>query len=324
VQTEFVITAGEQPKRLDIFLVHREPKLSRAALQRMISAGWVRVNHQLAKSSQRIKPGDVIIVDSPVAAPLHLQGQPRPLEILFEDRVCLVLNKPAGIVVHPSPGHWSNTLLNALLDHCAGLSEPATAGLVHRLDKDTSGVMVIAKTEGAHRSLAVQFESHSITRHYEALIAGVPAVSKGRIECAIGPDRQNFKRTSRHTLQPRAAVTEFRVEETFDVGAARVVLRPQTGRTHQIRTHLQSIGHPILGDRAYGGERVSSIMGYEIPRVMLHAHMLGFVHPITGTYCEFMVGAPQDYEALRDLLKFEARRCADSGYSESPEICRSR
>lgn len=302
MQTEFVITAGEQPKRLDVFLVHREPKLSRAALQRMITAGWVRVNDQLAKSSQRIQAGDVIVFDSPQAAPLRLHGQLRPLEIMFEDRACLVLNKPAGIVVHPAPGHWTNTLFNALLDHCARLSEPASPGLVHRLDKDTSGVMVIAKTQAAHRSLAVQFESHSITRHYEALIAGVPTVSEGRIERGIGPDRQNFKRTSTHTLHPKVAITEFQVEETFDAIAARLLLRPQTGRTHQIRTHLKTIGHPILGDCVYGGERVASIKGYEIPRVMLHARTLGFTHPIIGSYCEFTVPAPQDFDDVRDVL----------------------
>ncbi|MBI4002924.1 MAG: RluA family pseudouridine synthase [Nitrospira defluvii] len=303
MQTEFVISAGEQPKRLDVFLVHREPKLSRAALQRMITAGWVRVNDQIAKSSQRIKAGDVIAFDTPQAAPLRLNGQTTRLEILFEDRACLVLNKPAGIVAHPAPGHWSNTLLNALLDHCARLGEPATPGLVHRLDKDTSGVMVIAKTAEAHRGLAVQFECHSITRHYEALVSGVPAAPEGRIECAIGPDRQNPKRTSTRTLQPKAAVTEYRVEDTFGVVAAHVLLRPHTGRTHQIRTHLQAIGHPILGDRAYGGEKVGATDGYDIPRVMLHARTLGFTHPVTEVYCEFTVAAPPDFDAMHHLLR---------------------
>jgi 23S rRNA pseudouridine1911/1915/1917 synthase len=317
MQTEFIITAGERTKRLDLFLVHREPKLSRAALQRLITAGRVRVNDQLAKSSQRIKPGDMIVFDSPQPAPLRVLGQRKALEILFEDRVCLILNKPAGIVVHPAPGHWSNTLLNALLEHCAHANEPATPGLVHRLDKDTSGVMVVAKTAEAHRGLALQFEAHSITRRYEALIAGVPAVVEGKIECAIGPDRDNFTRTSTHTFQPKAAVTEFEVEETFGV-AARIVLRPQTGRTHQIRTHLQMIGHPILGDRAYGGERVTSIDGYGIPRVMLHARTLGFLHPTARKYCEFTVAAPQDFIGLRTVLHVGmVRRTGQSSKGES-------
>ena len=223
MQTEFVISAGEQPKRLDVFLVHREPKLSRAALQRMITAGWVRVNSLIAKSSQRIKAGDVIVFDAPQAAPLRIDGETKQLEILFEDHACLVLNKPVGIVVHPSPGHWSNTLLNALLDHCARGGAVATPGVVHRLDKDTSGVMVVAKTEEAHRKLSVQFERHSITRHYEALVVGVPAKSEGRIEAALGPDRHHPKRTSTQTLQPKRAVTDYRVEEAFGEAAARIV-----------------------------------------------------------------------------------------------------
>lgn len=306
MQTEFVITAGEQPKRLDVFLVHREPKLSRAALQRMITAGWVRVNDRIAKSSQRIKAGDEIAFDTPQAAPLRLNGQATLLEILFEDRACLVLNKPAGVVAHPAPGHWSNTLLNALLDHCARLEEPATPSLVHRLDKETSGVMVVAKTAEAHRGLAVQFECHSITRNYEALVWGVPTQQEGRIDYAIGPDRQNPKRTSMRTLQAKASVTEYQVEEAFGAVAARVLLRPHTGRTHQIRTHLQTIGHPILGDRAYGGEKVGATDGYEIPRVMLHARRLGFTHPITEMYCEFAVAAPSDFEAVRHMLHLGA------------------
>ncbi len=318
MQTEFVITAGEQPKRLDVFLVHREPKLSRAALQRMITAGWVRVNDQIAKSSQRIKAGDVIVFDSPQAAPLQLDGQTRRLEILFEDRVCLVLNKPAGIVVHPAPGHWSNTLLNGLLDHCVREGEATTPGVVHRLDKDTSGVMVVAKTVTAHRGLAVQFESHSITRHYEALVSGVPVASEGRIDCAIGPDREDPKRTSARTLQPKAAVTEYGVEEAFGAVAARVLLRPHTGRTHQIRAHLQAIGHPILGDRVYGGDRVSEIYDDVVPRVMLHARTLGFAHPVTEVYREFTVAAPADFDAVRHRLHLGAAGRTDECLQREP------
>lgn len=302
MQTAFVISAGEQPKRLDVFLVHREPKLSRAALQRMITAGWVRVNSQIAKSSQRIKAGDVIVFDAPQAAPLRIDGETKQLEILFEDHACLVLNKPAGIVIHPSPGHWSNTLLNALLDHCARGGAVATPGVVHRLDKDTSGVMVVAKTEEAHRKLSVQFERHSITRHYEALVVGLPAKSEGRIEAALGPDRHNPKRTSTQTLQPKRAVTDYRVEEAFGEAAAHIVLSPHTGRTHQIRAHLQSINHPILGDQVYGGERVGAITGYEIPRVMLHARRLGFTHPVTGMYGEWTADTPSDFDGVRGVL----------------------
>lgn len=302
MQTEFVISAGEQPKRLDVFLVHRQPKLSRAALQRMITAGWVRLNDLPAKPSQRIKAGDVVAFDTPQAAPLRIAGQPASLEILFEDHSCLVLNKPAGVVVHPAPGHWSNTLLNALLDHCAGRREPATPGLVHRLDKDTSGVMVVAKTADAHRGLAMQFECHSISRQYDALVWGVPAHQEGRIEFAIGPDRQNPQRTSTHTSQPKASMTEYHVEESFGAIGARMLLTPHTGRTHQIRTHLQAIGHPILGDVVYGGGRVGMLKERKIPRVMLHARRLGFTHPLTFLYREFTAPAPSDFDAVHHAL----------------------
>ncbi|MBA2484776.1 MAG: RluA family pseudouridine synthase [Nitrospira sp.] len=322
MQTEFVISAGEQPKRLDVFLVHRQPKLSRAALQRMISAGWVRINNQSAKPSQKIKTGDVVTFDTPLVAPLRLAGQTASLEILYEDHWCLVLNKPAGVVVHPAPGHWSNTLLNALLDHCARSSETATPGLVHRLDKATSGVMVIPKTAEAHRRLAVQFECHSITRYYEALVWGIPEQPEGGIDFAIGPDHQNPKRTSTRTFQPKVSLTEYQVEEAFGTVAARIVLRPRTGRTHQIRTHLLAIGHPILGDKTYGGDRVGAIGGYEFQRGMLHARKLGFTHPVTNAHCEFTIAAPPDFNGAHHALRQATFHEGGSArYSESPEIC---
>ncbi|MCC2641184.1 MAG: rluD1 [Nitrospira sp.] len=306
MQTEFHISAGEQSKRLDLFLVYRQPKLSRAALQRMIASGWVRINDRPAKPSQRIKAGDVVAFDSPQAAPLRLAGQTTSLEILFEDHSCLVLNKPAGVVVHPSPGHWSNTLLNALLDHCAKMSDGAMPGLVHRLDKDTSGVMVVAKTRDAHRGLARQFESHSINRQYEALVWGVPEQRAGRIELSIGPDRQNPQRTSIRTSQPKASRTQYHVEACFGALAARMLLVPHTGRTHQIRTHLHAIGHPILGYMLYGGNNIGVIKEYAIPRVMLHARMLGFTHPTDHLYHEFTVPPPQDFDSLHHALYLAA------------------
>jgi 23S rRNA pseudouridine1911/1915/1917 synthase len=306
MQTEFIISAGEGPKRLDVFLVHREPKLSRAALQRMITSGWVRINNQPAKPSQKVKPGDVINFDSPKPAPFLVDGQPAPLEILFEDGACLVLNKPAGIVVHPGPGHWSDTLLNALLEHGVRAGEAITPGIVHRLDKDTSGVMVVAKTVEAHRLLAVQFERHSITRHYEALILGVPTPFEGRIELAIGPDQQTPKRTSVRTLQPKVSITQYQVEEAFGTMAAHVLLRPHTGRTHQLRAHLHAIGYPIMGDTIYGGPSISPWEGSQIPRVMLHARKLGFAHPLTEAYCEFTVVPPPDFHALYHALRLAA------------------
>lgn len=310
--TEFVITAGEQPKRLDVFLVNREREISRSSLQRLIELGRIRLNDQIVKASQKIKPGDKITMDVPKAEPLDLQGEAIPLEILFEDDQLLVLNKPAGIVAHPAPGNWTGTLVNALLYHfqtsggtvstVGGKERP---GLVHRLDKDTSGIMVIAKSDTAHRHLAGQFKHHTITRVYEALIWGVPKKGHGLIELAIGRDTKERKKFSARTTRPRESTTEYTVDRRFGRSAAHVLLVPRTGRTHQLRVHLSSLGHPVLGDPTYGGRRVCAVNGLEIPRVMLHAKTLGFRHPTTGDYQEFTQPAPPDMEKV--FLELEAR-----------------
>lgn len=310
--TEFVVTAGELPKRLDVFLVNREPKLSRSALQRLIEQGRVRVNGQIVKPSHKIRPGEIIAFDIPKAEPLELKGESIPLEILYEDTVLLILNKPAGLVVHPAPGHWGGTLVNALLYHfqtsggtVSTIGGKERPGLVHRLDKDTSGVMVIAKTDEAHRALSAQFKQHTITRIYEALISGVPKKGHGLIDLAIGRDRKERKTFSSRTARPKESVTEYNVDHRFGKLAAHVLLYPRTGRTHQLRVHLTSLGHPILGDQTYGGKKVCRVEGVEIPRVMLHARTLGFHHPSTGEFQEYTRIVPSDMEqvvqALADL-----------------------
>ena len=310
--TEFVVTAGEQPKRLDVFLVNREPKLSRSALQRLIEQGRVQINGHVVKPSQKIKPGDSIAFDIPKAEPLDLKGEAIPLEILYEDEVLLILNKPSGLVVHPAPGHWAGTLVNALLHHfqtsgstVSTIGGKERPGLVHRLDKDTSGVMVIAKTDEAHRALSAQFKHHTITRVYEALITGVPKKGHGLINLAIGRDKKERKKFSAHTARPKESVTEYKIDHRFGKLAAHVLLYPQTGRTHQLRVHLTSLGHPILGDQTYGGKKVCAIEGVEMPRVMLHARTLGFKHPSTGEFHEYTKALPSDmeqvYHALNEL-----------------------
>ena len=310
MQTEFVVTSGEAPKRVDIFLVNREPKISRSAIQRLIEQGRVKINGQVVKPSQKIKPGDIIAFDIPKAEPLELRGESIPLEILHEDDALLVLNKPADLVVHPAPGHWSGTLVNALLHHFEMSGSTVSAiggkerpGLVHRLDKDTSGVMVIAKTDEAHRGLAVQFKHHTITRVYEALIWGVPRKGHGVIEFAIGRDTKERKKFSTRTARPKESVTEYKVDKRFGKLAAHVLLYPRTGRTHQLRVHLNSLGHPILGDQTYGGKKVISVAGIEIPRVMLHARTLGFRHPITGALGEYTMPTPPDMAQVQQALQ---------------------
>ena len=318
METEFIVTAGESPKRLDVFLVNREPKLSRSALQRLIEQGRVRINGQVVKPSHKIKPGDTIAFNIPKAEPLELKGESIPLEILYEDDALLILNKPAGLVVHPAPGHWAGTLVNALLHHfqisggtASTIGGKERPGLVHRLDKDTSGVMVIAKTDDAHRGLSAQFKHHTITRVYEALISGVPKKGHGLIELAIGRDKKERKKFSAHTARPKASVTEYRVDRRFGKLAAHVLLYPYTGRTHQLRVHLASLGHPILGDQIYGGKRVRTVEGVDIHRVMLHAKTLGFLHPSTGKFQEYTKPFPPDMEQI--VLALDNLRLAHSG-----------
>jgi len=310
VITEFVITEGEKPKRLDVFLANRERDLSRSAVQRLIEMGRVRLNGEPARASQKIKPGDRVTFDVPKAEPLELNGEPIPLDILHEDDALLVLNKPAGLVVHPAPGHWTGTLVNALLYHFQTSGGSASTiggkerpGLVHRLDKETSGIMVIAKTDQAHRALAAQFKQHTITRMYEALVWGVPKKGHGLIELAIGRDRKERKKFSARTARPKPSLTEYKVVERFGKIAARVDLFPRTGRTHQLRVHMSALGHPLLGDPTYGGRKVQTLEALDVPRVMLHAKTLGFHHPVTGKPQEFTSPLPPDMASVLAALR---------------------
>jgi 23S rRNA pseudouridine1911/1915/1917 synthase len=307
--TEFLVTAGEQPKRLDVFLVNRERDLSRSRLQQLIELGRIRINDQIVRPSQKIKPGDKITMDVPKPEPLELQGEAIPLEVLFEDDQLLVLNKPPGIVVHPAPGNWRGTLVNALLHYfqasggtVSSIGGKERPGLVHRLDKDTSGVMVIAKTDQAHRHLCGQFTRHTITRVYEALVWEIPRKGHGRIELAIGRDVKERKKFSARTARPKEAVTEYLVNRRFGKAVAHLLLYPRTGRTHQLRVHLASLGHPVLGDPTYGGRKVCAVGGVIVPRVMLHARTLGFRHPVTGELCEYERPTPPDMERLMRQL----------------------
>ena len=310
--TEFLVSSGEKKKRLDQFLVHREPDVSRSRLQRLIELGRVRVNEAVAKPGQKIKPGDRITMDSPQPGEIQNEHGLLELQILFEDEDLLVLNKPSGIVVHPTSGNWSGTLLNVLLAHFqrfAGSqktnSDSVKPGIVHRLDKETSGVMVVAKSLEVHRALAAQFEAHSIIRVYEALVAGVPQLSEGVIQLPIGRDVQQPKIVSSHTTRSKKAVTEYRVLESFHGAASHVELRPRSGRTHQLRVHFASLGHPILGDTMYGKSPELEQDNAAFSRQMLHAKTLGFTHPASKAYQEYSTPLPND---IMNVLKKLARK----------------
>ena len=308
-RTEILVTSGEGAKRLDHFLANREPYFSRTALQRLILDGHITIDGQEIKPSHKIRPGDRIIVTVPRPEPIEIQPEPIPLDILYEDESVLVINKPAGLVVHPAPGHWSGTLVNALLYHLVSgegslstIGGKERPGLVHRLDKDTTGVLVVAKHDQAHRFLAAQFKRHSITRVYEALVGGKPKTGQGRIELSIGRDLKDRKKISVRTNRPRESFTTYRVVERYGKIATRLELFPGTGRTHQLRVHLAAIGCPILGDQTYGGRKAMSMDDLLIPRVMLHAKVLGFTHPVTTKEMTFSAPVPPDMQKVVDGL----------------------
>lgn len=309
-RTEIIVTPGEATKRLDHFLANRDPYFSRTTLQRLIVDGHITIDGQSIKPSHKIKPGDRIVLNVPRPEPLEIEPEAIPIEVLYEDDSLLVVNKSAGLVVHPAPGHWSGTLVNALLHHMTtsagalsiigGRERP---GLVHRLDKDTTGVLVVAKDDYTHRSLSAQFKAHSITRVYEAVVWEKPKANQGRIELAIGRDTKDRKKFSSRTTRPKDSLTMYKVLERFGKCASHLALTPGTGRTHQLRVHLNSLNCPILGDITYGGKKVVEVEDVVVPRVMLHARVLGFVHPVSEKEMILQAPIPADIVDVMDALR---------------------
>jgi 23S rRNA pseudouridine1911/1915/1917 synthase len=306
------VPAGQTPRRLDVFVSAQSARLSRTSARRWIDGGLITVNGQRAKPAQRIRPGDVIACHIATRELPPVEPEPIPLDVLHEDAEILVVNKPAGLVMHPAPGHWTGTLLNALLFHIGRREEEqpdspdacrARPGLVHRLDKGTSGVLVAAKTDAAHRALSHQFRAHSIHRVYLALVAGSPERG-ATIDQPLGRDVRDRRRISPHSAAPRRAMTEFRVAARFGPAATLLEVRPRTGRMHQIRVHLASIGHAVLGDSIYGASGCDP--AFERP--MLHAAVLGFAHPLTGEYAEFCAPVPPDMARAVGHCRASVRR----------------
>ena len=308
---QFTVTAGETPQRLDRYLWSKLHGPSRAKIQRWVEAGEVLVNDAPRRVSHKVRPGDRITVQIPPPVPTELRPEAIPLDIIYEDRHLLVVNKPAGLVVHPAPGHRSGTLVNALLHHCGALEEIGgreRPGLVHRLDKETSGLLVVAKTEAAHRDLVAQFKQHTIERRYLALVAGRLTPRQGEIKLAIGRDLVHRKKFSARTSRPKPSVTRYRVVQQFEA-AALVEVTPLTGRTHQIRVHFAAIRHPVLGDSLYGGPAIRRVTvqaaeaGLSIARQMLHAQSLGLRHPATGEFIRWEAPIPDDMAAVLSWLR---------------------
>ena len=275
--------------------------------------GRLRLNAAVVVDpAHRVKRGDVVELDVPPPRPLELAPEAVALDVLFEDDDLIVLHKPAGLVVHPAPGHAAGTLVHALLSHCAGrlsgIGGVERPGIVHRLDKDVSGVMVVAKTDRAHQGLAGQFAVHRIERVYEAIVVGL-APTRRRIEGAIGRHPKDRKRMAVVPHGGKPAVTHVERLAAAGAVASRVACRLETGRTHQIRVHLAHIGHPILGDPLYGGTRMRSLpaaLKAELKtweRLALHARSLGFHHPRTGEWLRFERAAPNSFETLMERAR---------------------
>jgi 23S rRNA pseudouridine1911/1915/1917 synthase len=292
-QIELVVSANEARLRLDQFLAKQLPEFSRSRLQELIRDGFVRLNNATSRPSQIVRSGDQIQLTEPPPEKIETLPEPIPLEILFEDNDLIVMNKPAGLVVHPGAGHREHTLVNALLNHCttlSGIGGKERPGIVHRLDKETSGALVVAKNDAAHRGLSKQFAERAVEKIYLALVAGKLRKPAGVIEENIARHPVHRQRMSATAPRGRAAKTEYRVVRSSD-RASLVECRLHSGRTHQIRVHLHHLGHPVLGDKVYAPR-----LAKDFSRQMLHAWKLGFRHPRTEEWKSFEAPIPDDFK----------------------------
>jgi 23S rRNA pseudouridine1911/1915/1917 synthase len=309
------VAAEEAGQRLDLFLRGRCPELSRSRIQALIKEGAVRVGGRPTRAAYLVRPGDCLCVAVPSPEQLEARAQQISLKILYEDADLLVLDKAAGMTVHPAPGAWEGTLVNALLHHCtdlSGINGVLRPGIVHRLDKDTSGLMVVAKNDAAHRHLAAQLQERRLERRYAALVWGVMAQDRGRVEAPIARHPRNRKKMA-VVAGGRAAATLFAVQERLAFTTL-LELKLETGRTHQIRVHLAHLGHPVFGDPVYGGRNRAGGVRPEfqqgcrwllslIKRQALHAQKLRFCHPRTGEEMDFAAELPQDMAALLEAAR---------------------
>ncbi|SEN16947.1 RluA family pseudouridine synthase [Lihuaxuella thermophila] len=299
---EWEVSGGLSGERLDKAVSSRNEDWSRVRVQEWIKSGLVLVNGRAKKGNYRLKEGEMIEVLVPPAEELQVEAEPIPLDIRYEDEDVLVVNKPRGMVVHPGPGNYSGTLVNALLAHCkedlSGIGGVARPGIVHRIDKDTSGLLMVAKNDRAHQSLVAQLKEHSVERVYVAVVHGVIPHENGTIDAPIGRDPAHRQRMAVIHKNSKHAVTHFTVRERFS-GTTLVECRLETGRTHQIRVHMKYIGFPLVGDPVYGPKKNA----YPIEGQALHAQVIGFTHPRTGERIRIEAELPEDMERLLHFLR---------------------
>lgn len=313
-RTEVIIIERSLPaERLDSWLRTRFPVVSRGAIQRLIDEGHIRVDGRQVKPTHTPRAGERVEVHWPEARPAQALPEDIPLDVLWEDEVLLVLNKPPGLVVHPASGHETRTLVNALLHHCrgqlSGIGGVARPGIVHRLDKDTSGCMVVAKNDETHLALSAQFAARKVEKIYHAIVCGELARDQGEIRAAIARHSSHRKCMTVDEEVGRAAHTSYRVLERLN-GATLAEARLHTGRTHQIRVHFKFLGYPLVGDLTYGNRQnhgLEDLTGYKAPRQMLHAFHLAFQHPRNGRRLSFEAPRPADFLDALDALRAPPR-----------------
>ena len=305
MSNEFYLQVEEDSARIDRYLAEELPDLSRSRIQQLIEQGKVQVNGKVCTSKKiNLKVGDRITLEIPEAQPLELTPQDIPLDILYEDDQLLILNKPAGLVVHPAPGHPNGTLVNALLAHCPnlpGIGGVQRPGIVHRLDKDTTGAIAIAKTDIAYQHLQAQLQAKTARREYLGVVYGAPKTESGTIDLPIGRHPQDRKKMAIVPVEEggRSAITHWRVKERLG-NYTLIHFQLQTGRTHQIRVHSAKMNHPIVGDPVYGSGRS---VGVNLPGQALHAWKLKVQHPISGDAIEVTAQLPQTFNTLLDILR---------------------
>ena len=297
MREEYFVTEETAGDRIDKFLAEQYENLSRSFLQKLLKSGEVMVDGRPVKASYKVAEGDLISFEVPEAVEPEIVPEDIPLDILYEDHDVILVNKPKGMVVHPAAGHYTGTLVNALMFHCkedlSGINGVLRPGIVHRIDMDTTGVIIACKNDLAHNSIAAQLKEHSITRRYQAIVHGALKDDEGVIDEPIGRSPKDRKKMAVNYNNGKSAVTHYKVLIRFK-DFTHIECRLETGRTHQIRVHMASIGHPLLGDAVYGPAKCP----YKLQGQTLHAGILGFVHPRTGEYMEFSAPLPEYFEEL--------------------------